>query len=39
VYEALVGVTAVEQGVPLVSRDRRALGVYRALDVDLIVVS
>ena len=39
VYEALVGATAVEQGVPLVSRDRRALGVYRALDVDLIVVS
>lgn len=39
VYDALVGATAVEHGVPLVTRDRRALGVYRALDVDLIVVS
>lgn len=38
VYDALVGATAVECGVPLVTRDRRALGTYRALDVDTIVV-
>lgn len=39
VYDALVGATAVEHGVPLVTRDRRALGTYRALDVDLVVVA
>lgn len=38
VYDALVGATAVEHGVPLVTRDRRALGTYRALDVDVIMV-
>ena len=38
VYDALVGATAVECGVPLVTRDRRALGTYRALEVDVIVV-
>ena len=38
VYDALVGATAVECGVPLVTRNRRALGTYRALDVDVIVV-
>lgn len=38
VYDALVGAAAVECGVPLVTRDRRALGTYRALDVDVIVV-
>ncbi len=38
VYDALVGAAAVEHGVPLVSRDRRALGTYRALDVQLILV-
>ncbi len=38
VYDALVGATAAECGVPLVTRDRRALGTYRALDVDVIVV-
>ncbi len=38
VYDALIGATAVECRVPLVTRDRRALGTYRALDVDLIVV-
>lgn len=39
IYDALVGATAVEQGVPLVTRDRRALSTYRALEVDIIVVS
>jgi len=38
VYDALVGATAVECGVPLVTRDLRALGTYRALGVDVIVV-
>ena len=37
-HDAQVGVAAVEQGVPLVTRDRRALGTYRALDVDVIMV-
>lgn len=39
VYDALIGATAVEHGVPLVTRDRRALGTYRALDVRLVVVT
>ncbi|WP_300008889.1 type II toxin-antitoxin system VapC family toxin [Pseudonocardia sp.] len=39
VYDALVGATAVEHGVPLVTRDRRALGTYRALDVDVVLAS
>lgn len=39
VYDAMVGATAVECGVPLVTRDRRALGTYRALDVDIVVVA
>lgn len=38
VYDALVGAAAVECGVPLVTRDRRALGTYRALEVDVIVL-
>ncbi len=38
VYDALVGAAAVEHGVPLVTRDRRALGAYRALDVDVVLV-
>jgi len=37
VYDALVGATAVEHRVPLVTRDRRALGTYRALDVDVVM--
>lgn len=39
VYDALVGATAIEHAVPLVTRDRRALGTYRALDVKLIVAT
>lgn len=38
VYDALVGATAARLGVPLVTRDRRALGTYRALDVDVVLV-
>lgn len=37
VYDALVGIAAVEHEVPLVSRDRRALGTYRALGVDVVM--
>lgn len=37
VYDALVGATAVEHGLALVTRDRRALRTYRELDVDVIV--
>ncbi|MDN5751068.1 MAG: type II toxin-antitoxin system VapC family toxin [Pseudonocardia sp.] len=39
VYDALVGAAAVEHAVPLVTRDRRALGTYRALDVDVRTVA
>jgi predicted nucleic acid-binding protein len=35
VYDALVGATAVEHGLTLVSRDHRALETYRALGVDV----
>jgi len=35
VYDALVGATAVEHGLPLATRDRRALDTYRALGVDV----
>lgn len=38
VYDALVGAAAVEHDVPLVTRDRRALATYRALDVDVIMI-
>ena len=33
VYDALVGATAVEHGLTLITRDKRALDTYRALDV------
>jgi len=35
VYDALVGAAAAEHGLPLASRDRRALAIYRALDVEV----
>ena len=35
VYDALVGAAAAEHGVVLATRDRRALEIYRALDVDV----
>jgi predicted nucleic acid-binding protein len=35
IYDALVGSVAVAEGVPLVTRDRRALPTYRLLDVDV----
>lgn len=38
VYDALVGATAAAAGVPLVTRDRRALGTYRALEIEVVVV-
>lgn len=35
VYDALVGAAAAEHGCTLVSRDRRALGTYRLVGVDV----
>jgi predicted nucleic acid-binding protein len=37
VYDALVGAAAASCGVPLVTRDRRALRTYRTLDVDVVL--
>lgn len=38
VHDALVGATAREHGVPLATRDRRAISTYRALGVAVEVV-
>jgi predicted nucleic acid-binding protein len=38
VYDALVGAAANEHNCTLATRDRRALGVYRALEVDVVVI-
>jgi predicted nucleic acid-binding protein len=38
VYDALVGAAAKEHGVPLATRDRRALDTYRALDVQVELI-
>ncbi len=38
VYDALVGAAAAESGLTLVTRDRRALDVYRALGVDIQIL-
>lgn len=38
VYDALVGATAVESGLVLLTRDARAIPVYRALRVDTEVI-
>jgi predicted nucleic acid-binding protein len=39
VYDALVGATANEHGLPLATRDGRALDTYRALEVRVELVS
>ncbi len=39
VYDALVGATAAEHGLRLASRDRRAVQTYRALEVDVEILS
>ena len=39
VYDALVGATALEHGVKLLTRDRRAADTYRSLDVAIEVIS
>ena len=39
VFDALVGAVAVAHGVPLATRDARALDVYRALDVDVELIA
>lgn len=38
VYDALVGATAVEHGLALATRDRRALDTYRALGVQIEII-
>jgi len=38
VYDALVGAAAVEHGIRLATRDRRALDTYRALEVDVEIL-
>ncbi len=38
VYDALVGAAAVAHGVPLATRDVRAVDVYRTLDVELEII-
>jgi predicted nucleic acid-binding protein len=39
VYDALVGATATAFGVPLVTRDRRAVRTYDALGVDVVMAA
>jgi predicted nucleic acid-binding protein len=39
VYDALVGAVAAEHGLSLASRDRRALEIYRVLDVEVEFLS
>jgi len=39
VYDALVGAAAAEYGLALATRDRRALDTYRALDVEVELLS
>lgn len=39
VYDALVGATAAEHGLPLATRDRRALETYRALGVEVRLIN
>jgi len=38
VYDALVGASAAHHRLPLATRDRRAVEVYRSLGVDLLVI-
>jgi predicted nucleic acid-binding protein len=38
VYDALVGAAALEHGLALATRDRRALETYRALGVEVVVL-
>lgn len=38
VYDALVAAVAVHHEMPLITRDRRAVTTYRALDVDLVLL-
>ncbi len=38
VYDALIGRTAAEHGLPLATRDRRALGIYRRVGAEVLSV-
>ena len=39
VYDALVGAVAIEHRIPLATRDRRAMEVYRSIDVEVELLS
>jgi predicted nucleic acid-binding protein len=39
VYDGLIGAVAVASGLPLITRDRRALPIYAALGVDVRVIT
>ena len=38
VYDALVAAAAIEQGLPLVSRDLRAVPTYRAMGAQILLI-
>ena len=38
VYDALVAAAAIEHGLPLVSRDQRALQTYQTMGADLVLI-
>jgi predicted nucleic acid-binding protein len=39
VYDALVAATCAQHGIPLATRDRRALDTYRAFDIDVELIA
>ena len=39
VYDALVAAAAAEHGITLATRDRRAAGTYRVLDIDFELIN
>lgn len=39
IYDALVAATAIEHGLPLVTRDMRAMRTYKSMGADVIAVS
>ena len=38
-YDALVGAVSVAEGIPLATRDARAVDVYRTLDVEFELIT
>jgi predicted nucleic acid-binding protein len=39
VYDALVGAVAAEHGIPLATRDQRAVATYRRFDIELRIIA